>query len=126
MRFNIQDGVAAGGADTVAYFTQSKYVPGETTIRYEWKGATFLFSTEDNRDAFSEEPEKYAPQYGGYCAYAMSRGNMAGIDPQAFSIVDKKLYLNLSLSVRTSWGSNQEEYINKANDFWLDVMNQYN
>lgn len=122
VQFNIQDGYAISGADPVAYFTESEYVQGDESFSHEWKGATFLFSTAANRDLFIANPESYAPQYGGYCSYAMSRGGMAGIDPQAFDIVDDKLYLNLSLSVRETWRSDQANYIQLANGFWPGVL----
>ena len=122
-QLNVQDGVAVGGADAVAYFVQSQYVSGQPNISYEWKGATFLFSSEEHREAFIREPDKYVPQYGGYCAYAMAKGQMVEIDPEAFSIVDEKLYLNLSIGVRATWESNIESFIDQADNFWFDLSN---
>ena len=70
---------------------------------YQWMGATWLFATAENRDRFQAEPERYAPQYGGYCAYAVSKGRTASIDPEAWRVVDGKLYLNYSKGVQKKW-----------------------
>src|SRR5512135_2769630 len=89
-------GVAIRGYDPVAYFTESKPVEGSKQFTFEWQGATWRFASAANRDLFAKTPEKYAPQYGGYCAYAVSQGHTATIDPQRWRIVDGKLYLNYS------------------------------
>ena len=96
-------GTAIEGTDPVAYFTQSKPVEGSRKFSYEWKGATWRFVSAKNRDLFKANPGKYAPQFGGWCAFAVSRGYTASIDPEAWSIVGGKLYLNYSLSVRDQW-----------------------
>ena len=103
------------GYDPVAYFTMSKPVKGSEDYTFSWRGADWFFSSKEHMDLFVSDPEKYAPQYGGYCAYAMSRGRFVGIDEEAFSIVDGKLYLNYSKSVREDWRENQAEFIEKAN-----------
>lgn len=102
------------GYDTVAYFTLNKAVKGNKKITYEWRGAEWHFSSEENRDMFKADPEKYAPQYGGYCAYAMSDGRLVGIDEDAFTIHEGKLYLNYSNSVMKEWRSNMAQYIKEA------------
>ena len=89
-----EDGVAIHGYDPVAYFVSDRPVPGQMKLKYEWSGAIWLFSSEQNRRKFIANPKKYLPQYGGYCAYAASYGQSADTDPQAWSIVTGKLYLN--------------------------------
>ena len=88
------DGVALKGHDPVAYFTAGEPAKGSEEWPYKWQGATWLFSSAENRDLFEANPEKYAPQYGGYCSYAVSKGHTAGISPAAWTIHDGKLYLN--------------------------------
>lgn len=102
------------GYDTVAYFTQNKAVKGNKKITFTWRGADWHFASEEHRDLFKADPEKYAPQYGGYCAYAMSDGRLVGIDEDAFTILEGKLYLNYSNSVMKEWRSNKEQFIKEA------------
>ncbi len=87
-------GVAVEGYDTVAYFTAGEPAKGNPQFTHQWQGATWLFANQENLEAFKKDPEKYAPQYGGYCAYAVSKGSTAGISPKAWKVVDGKLYLN--------------------------------
>src|SRR6187549_1973554 len=87
-------GYAVNGYDVVGYFTQGKPVEGKKTFLYQWHNAYWLFSTKQNLDSFSHSPEKYAPQFGGYCAYGVSEGHKATTEPDAWTIVDGKLYLN--------------------------------
>lgn len=96
-------GIAINGYDPVAYFTQGKPVAGIAGIEAAWNGATWLFSSEANKALFVSEPEKYAPQYGGYCAYAVSKGYTAKTDPAAFTVRGGKLYLNYSAAVAQTW-----------------------
>lgn len=96
-------GTAIDGTDPVGYFTQGKPVEGSPKFSLEWNGATWRFASARNRDLFKANPAKYAPQFGGWCAFAVSRGYTASIDPDAWSIVDGKLYLNYSVSVRKQW-----------------------
>jgi len=96
-------GKAIKGYDPVAYFTMSKPVEGDGDFTYKWMGATWRFASAENRDTFAGMPEKYAPQYGGYCAWAVSQGYTASIDPAAWKIVDGKLYLNYSKGVQKQW-----------------------
>ncbi len=88
------DGVALKGYDPVAYFTGGEPVKGSEEFQTTWSGAIWRFSSAANRELFSQDPEKYAPQYGGYCAYAVSKGHTAGVSPKAWKVVDGKLYLN--------------------------------
>ena len=88
------DGVAVEGYDPVAYFTDSKPVKGSSQYTYRWQGAIWHFASAQHRDAFAKSPESYAPQYGGYCAYGVSQGHTAPVDPAAWKIINGKLYLN--------------------------------
>lgn len=115
---NNAPGVTLKGYDTVGYFTQGKPVKGSKQYEYEWMGAKWHFSSAENRDLFAKNPEKYAPQYGGYCAYAVSQGVTADIDPEAWKIVNGKLYLNLSQSVAKIWSKDIPGYIAKADKNW--------
>lgn len=117
----IKDGFAIRGYDAVAYFNSAKPVKGNEQFSLKWRDATWLFSDASNRDAFKADPEKYAPQYGGYCAYGMSRGYKANTEPDAFSIVNGKLYLNYNLDVRSEWNKDQKVYIEKADRNWGEV-----
>ncbi|SLN32301.1 YHS domain-containing (seleno)protein [Oceanibacterium hippocampi] len=111
-------GTAIDGTDPVAYFTEGKPVAGLRDFTAEWRGATWRFASAANRDRFIAEPEKYAPQYGGYCAYAVSQGYTAKIDPEAWSVVDGKLYLNYSQNIRARWEQQRSRYIADADDKW--------
>ena len=110
--------VAIEGYDPVAYFTDGKPMEGNSDFEHEWNGATWQFASAANRDAFLAEPEKYAPQYGGYCAWAVSQGYTAKIDPEAWSIVDDKLYLNYSKSVQSQWQQDVPGNIAKGDANW--------
>ncbi len=94
---------AVGGYDPVAYFTEGKPVAGNSAITHQWKGATWRFASEKNRDLFKAEPAKYAPQYGGYCAWAVSQGYTAKGDPNHWKIVGGKLFLNYDAKVQRNW-----------------------
>lgn len=109
---------AIKGYDVVAYFTERDAVKGDAAHSHVWQGATWLFKTAANRDAFAADPEKYAPQYGGYCSYAMSRDYIADITPTAWKIVDDKLYLNNSRAVHLWWLTDQSDNIRKADANW--------
>ena len=117
-------GVAIKGYDPVAYFTDSKPVKGSKDFRYDWQGATWQFASAEHRDLFTKEPEKYAPQYGGYCAWAVSQGNTAGIDPDAWKIVGGKLYLNYDTDIQTKWLQDIPGNIEKADKNWPEILKQ--
>ncbi|MEL6735459.1 MAG: YHS domain-containing (seleno)protein [Pseudomonadota bacterium] len=116
-----EGGIAIDGTDTVAYFNQGKPVAGSPDITHEWKGATWRFSTEENRAAFAANPAAYAPQYGGYCAYAVSEGYTASTVPEAWKIVEGKLYLNYSTGVQKRWEKNYSERIVAADGYWPKI-----
>jgi len=113
---------AIKGYDTVAYFTQGEAVKGDDDYSTEYLGATWLFSSQENLDLFVENPEKYAPQYGGYCAYAVSQNQTASIKPDLFTIEDGKLYLNYNSSINDKWQANREQYIKDADKHWPGLL----
>jgi len=118
----IVKGVAVGGYDPVAYFTAGQPVKGNPAISLDHDGAKWYFSTEANRDAFKAEPAKYAPQYGGYCAWAVAQGSTAKGDPTAWSIHEGKLYLNYNQSVRKDWSQNIPANVAKGDANWPKVI----
>ena len=111
-------GVAIEGTDPVAYFREGRPVEGSSEHEHEWMGAVWRFASPENRDAFAADPEKYAPQYGGWCAWAVAHGYTAKIDPEAWRIVDGKLYLNYSKDVQTQWSADIPGYIAKGDANW--------
>jgi YHS domain-containing protein len=115
-------GTGAGGYDVVAYFTQGKPVEGSTEFVADYKGAQWRFSSAANREAFAANPAKYAPQYGGHCAYAAAKGYIAKGIPEAWSISGDKLYLNYSLGVRTLWLKDVPGYIAQGDANWPGLI----
>jgi YHS domain-containing protein len=111
--FSTKDG-AIQGYDPVAYFTDGKPVKGKTDLVYVWKDATWHFASDEHRNLFEQNPEKYAPEFGGYCAYGWSKGYNAKIDPIAWTILNDKLYLNYNLDVKAKWDEKRREYIEMA------------
>lgn len=111
-------GTALKGYDAVAYFKEGKPVKGKDEFRHDWMGAKWYFASAANRDAFAQNPEKYAPQFGGYCAWAVSQGYTAAIDPTAWKIVEGKLYLNYNKEVQQKWESDIPGHIKKAQENW--------
>ena len=111
-------GKAIRGYDPVAYFTAGKPVEGKPLFTHVYEGATWQFASAENRDAFAADPERYAPQYGGYCAWAVSQGYTASIDPDAWKIEDGKLYLNYSQSVQRRWARDIPGNVAKADRNW--------
>ena len=121
--FTTSDG-AIRGYDAVAYFKEGKPVKGDAKFAYTWKDAKWLFSSQKNLDLFKANPDQYAPQYGGYCAYGCSQGHKASIDPQAWTIVNGKLYLNYSQDVKGTWNKDQQGYIQKADKNWATIKDK--
>ena len=117
-----EDGVAINGYDPVAYFTEGKAVRGETSFTSEWNGAVLRFATSENKASFDADPEKYAPKYGGYCAYAVSQGYTASTDPDAWTIHEVRLYLNYSKRVRRTWLKDIQGHIASADRNWPAVL----
>ena len=116
--------LAVRGYDAVAYFTDGKPVPGAPQFEIAWNGARWRFANEQHRDAFKQAPEKYAPQFGGYCAWAVAHGYTANGDPQAWKIVDSRLYLNYSKEVQRMWEANIPEYIRQGQSNWPGVLSK--
>jgi YHS domain-containing protein len=114
--------LAVGGYDTVAYHTQKLPVPGNPAFRVSWKGAEWRFASVENRDLFVQDPAKYAPQFGGYCAFAVAYGSTAAGDPRIFTLENGKLYLNLNDSVQSSWLRDKDNLIKRAETNWPKVL----
>jgi YHS domain-containing protein len=119
-----KDGVAIGGYDPVAYITDGKAVAGSREITIDHKGSTFRFASAANRDAFAADPEKYAPQYGGFCAFGTASGYKAKIDPAAFTVVGGKLYLNYNEAIQKKWRADIPGFVAKADKNWPEVSKQ--
>lgn len=111
-------GVAIRGTDPVAYFTEGRPVEGDSDIFADWNGARWQFASTENRDRFVADPAAYAPQYGGFCAWAVAQGYTAPTDPDAWRIVDGKLYLNYSLKVQKDWEQDIPGFIASADANW--------
>lgn len=114
--------LAVSGYDPVAYFTEGKPVEGSAAFEHKWKGATWRFANAKNLEAFKTDPAAYAPQYGGYCAWAVSQGYTASADPSAWRIVGKKLYLNYNREVQQNWEKDAAGNIVKADGNWPKVL----
>jgi hypothetical protein len=115
---NRSAGVAVKGYDVLAYFEDGRAVKGSPQFAYEWMGAKWQFVSGARRDRFASSPEKYAPQYGGYCAWAVGHNSTADIDPEAWRIVEGRLYLNYSRSVQAKWEQDRSRWIQEADRNW--------
>jgi len=111
-------GVAIGGYDPVAYFTDHKPVKGDARFQHEWSGAKWRFASADHLEKFKADPTRWAPRYGGFCAYAVAKGDRVDVDPEAWAIVDGKLYLNYDLEIRKTWLEDTDGYIRRADEHW--------
>ena len=116
-----KEGVVIKGYDPVAYFTERRPVKGLPEFEYVWRGARWRFASAQNRDAFSKDPGKYSPKYGGYCAYAVSQGKIADIEPRAWTVFEGKLYLNLNKDVQKLWQKDMQKYIRLADQNWPQI-----
>jgi hypothetical protein len=117
-------GLALRGYDAVAYFREGAAVEGHAEFAHEWNGARWLFKNAENRDAFSREPEAFAPQYGGYCSYAVAHGYTADADPQAWKVVNGKLYLNYNEDVRKLWERDVPGFLQRSEQNWPQFLKQ--
>lgn len=115
-------GHAIRGYDPVAYFREGRPVEGDAAHELEWNGAAWRFSSAENLAAFEADPEAYAPQYGGYCAYAVAKGSTASVDPEQWSVVDGKLYLNYSADIHERWKADVPGHIRAADANWPGVL----
>ncbi len=123
-RVFVTDAGAIRGYDPVAYHRDSRAVPGADDITHDWNGATWHFASVANRDAFAAEPGRYAPRYGGYCAYGTSQGYKVSTDPEAFAVVDGVLYLNYNRAVQATWDSDRAGYIGRADANWTKLEDE--
>ena len=116
------DGVGAGGYDVVAYQTENAAKAGDENISANFEGVKYRFISEANRTTFTADPARYLPAYGGYCAYAVSQGYTAKIDPEAFTVVNGKTYLNYSKGVQSKWQQDTAGYISSGDANWPKVL----
>jgi YHS domain-containing protein len=115
---NTEHGLAVKGYDPVSYFTTGKPTPGLAQFSTIYKGATYRFSSAENRDRFIATPEKFVPQYGGYCAYAVSLNKIADIEPDEWAIVNDKLYLNNGFLAQSLWSLDKSGNIVRGDRNW--------
>jgi YHS domain-containing protein len=115
---------AINGFDPVSYFKEKEPMKGRKEFAYEWKGATWYFFSQENLNAFKNSPESYSPQYGGYCAYGTADGHKAPTQPDAWTVVNNKLYLNYNADVMAEWRKDSVNFIMKADENWDEVMKQ--
>ena len=117
-------GVAIKGYDPVAFQREGRPAKGSSEYELKWKDAKWRFASAENRDLFKADPDQYAPRYGGYCAWAVSEGYTAGVDPQnAWTIVDGRLYLNYNAEIKQKWEKDIPGHIKKADANWPGVLN---
>jgi hypothetical protein len=117
-----RDGLAMQGYDPVSYVAAGRPARGTTAFETRWNGATWRFASAANRDAFANDPDRYAPRFGGYCAYAVSRGYTANGDPRVWRVVDGRLYLNYSAGAQALWEKDVPGNIAKGNANWPAVL----
>ena len=114
----VAEGKAIKGYDPVAFFTESKPVMGQDSLMLQWSGATWYFASRKNLEAFKMDPEHYAPQYGGYCAYGTAKGHKAPTEADTWTILDGKLYFNYNQKVKELWSKDRPGLIKKADETW--------
>jgi YHS domain-containing protein len=119
-----QSRLAIKGYDPVAYFSEAKPVQGSSQFTAEHLGATYYFSSAQHQSLFDGNPNKYAPQYGGYCAFGVSKEYKFDIDPEAWAVVDEKLYLNLNKKVQARWVPNKDQLIVDADAIWTQIVDK--
>jgi hypothetical protein len=117
-----RDGLAIGGTDPVAYVTEGGPVQGDPAYGADWNGARWTFASAANRDAFVADPGRYAPAFGGYCAFAASRGYLAPTIPEAWSLYEDRLYLNASLRARELWLAELPDVIAAGEANWPAIL----
>jgi YHS domain-containing protein len=117
-----QNGTALRGFDAVAYFAVQSAVEGNPKYEYVWNGAKWLFSNSDNLEKFKKNPEAYAPQFGGYCSYAVSHGYTADGDPQIWKVVDGRLYLNYNQKAKEVWEKDMNTLIEEGQKNWSEFQ----
>jgi len=116
---NVTDNnVAIHGYDTVAYFTDNKAMKGNSEFQHDWRDALWQFTSATNRDLFAANPDRYSPQYGGYCALGIAAGEISDVDPKAFTIQDGKLYLNKAMEFRKIWREAPKSHVFMSDYNW--------
>jgi hypothetical protein len=119
-----QDGVAIKGYDAVAFHTEARAMKGSNQFTYRWKDTNWLFENQANLDMFKKDPEKYAPQYGGYCAYGTADGHKAPTETDTWTVKDNKLYFNYNKKVQEKWSKDIPGYIEKADKNWVEIKDK--
>ena len=119
-----KNGMAIKGYDAVAFHTEAKAIKGIENFTYRWKETNWLFKNQANLDMFKKDPEKYAPQYGGYCAYGTADGHKAPTETDTWTVKDNKLYFNYNKKVQAVWSKDIPGYIEKADKNWVDIKNK--
>ncbi|WP_193172077.1 YHS domain-containing (seleno)protein [Nisaea nitritireducens] len=117
-------GLAIGGYDPVAYFTDYAAVHGDKAHAVDYDGVRFLFANADNRAQFLQDPKRYLPQFGGYSTFALSKGKLYGADPTVFDIIDGRLYLSRNERVQELWHRNPDGYIRQAEENWSELSDR--
>ncbi|MFQ5937326.1 MAG: YHS domain-containing (seleno)protein [Acidiferrobacterales bacterium] len=118
------DNVVIKGYDTVAYFTEGRAMKGNSEFAYSWRDAEWHFANARHRDLFVTDPQRYAPQFGGFCANGMSKGKVVAADPEAWTIIDGKLYIKFNKGARDRWRQDKTAKIKKANENWAKHQKQ--
>ena len=116
------EGKAIKGYDVVGYFTENAAIKGTPEFTHQWKDTTWYFASAEHRDLFAANPEAYAPQFGGYCAWAILHDRLVHVDPEIFKITGGKLYLNLNMKAHNDWLDGMQKHINQANLKWPEVL----
>ncbi len=122
MVYQQEAGIAINGYDAVAYHKVNEPIEGSESFTTMWNGATWFFVSAENRDLFVADPERWAPAYGGYCAWAVSNNYLASTDPDAFSVVNERLFLNFNKRIRNRWSKNTAKNISKGDKNWPEVL----
>jgi YHS domain-containing protein len=115
-------GLAVRGYDTVAFFAENSAIQGKPQFEFAWNGARWLFASSENLEKFKADPIAYAPQFGGYCSYAVSHGYTADGDPATWKLVEGKLYLNYNQEAKEAWEKNQDKFIKDGEQNWKEFQ----
>lgn len=116
-----ESAVAIHGYDPVAYFTDGQPTPGSSSFTHTVDGATFQFASAEHLEMFQNDPERYTPAYGGFCAYGVTQQQKFDVDPAAWEIVNDTLYLQLDPGTREVWLEDRDQNIDSANAIWPDI-----
>ena len=116
------DGVAIRGYDTVAYFTENRATKGNPEFTHLWRDVKWYFANAEHQALFTANPERYAPQFGGFCALGVSKGKAVAADPEAWTIVEGKLYMKFNEDARDRWRKDKDKAIEKAEENWVELQ----